>query len=80
MEQKSSINYGQYTNAGTKYNGLNQDFSICKKITSNDKKHHCHVFVVLDGHMLLGEKAASVGGNSIVEFIAKVTYVMAQAL
>jgi hypothetical protein len=65
--------FASYTSPGTKYFGLNQDYCASCKFISPDKKTTCSVFALLDGHNLLGELAAKLGGDSLIEFFKKVS-------
>lgn len=55
---------GEASVVGTKYGNLNQDFCILKKISSGGRSDLL-VALVLDGHGMLGEVAASAAGEVI---------------
>ena len=68
----ADASFASFTSPGTKYLGLNQDYSVSRKFVDRDKKPCCVVFALLDGHNLLGEYAAKVGGDSLIEFFHEV--------
>lgn len=66
-----AIDIGSFSASGNRYCGLNQDHVVVQEMyhadeLSGQRNKQCYVAAVLDGHGLLGEKAAQQAGKALV--------------
>lgn len=67
-----TVAVGAYTLPGNRYGDLNQDYVAPQEMyTAAELKRYsgrpqCHIAAVLDGHGLVGERAAQQGGKTLI--------------